>query len=132
MSHPLLNVFWMMLWFFVWIMWFMLLFRVIMDLFGDRGLSGWAKVGWMVFVCILPFVGVFVYVIARGQGMGDRAAAKAEVAKQQMDDYIREAAGSSAPATSHVEDLQKLADMKSSGALTDQEFEAAKSKILSS
>ena len=71
-DYPLLNVFWTTMWFFLWILWFMLLFRVLGDVFRDDGLSGWAKAGWCVFVVVLPFLGIFVYLIARGRGMGER------------------------------------------------------------
>lgn len=69
-DYPLLNMFWTMLLVFLWIMWFVLLFRIIGDIFRDDRLSGWAKAGWLVFCLLLPFLGVFVYVIARGKDMG--------------------------------------------------------------
>ncbi|MEZ0109348.1 hypothetical protein ABH920_003362 [Catenulispora sp. EB89] len=132
MSHPLLNAFWMIFWFFLWIMWFMLLFRVIADVFSDKGLSGWAKAGWLVFVCVLPFLGVFIYLITRGQSMADRAEAQARQSQEAFDDYVRKTAGDSGAgaASSPVEELSKLADLKSSGAITDAEFDQAKQKIL--
>ncbi|NUP47953.1 MAG: SHOCT domain-containing protein [Catenulispora sp.] len=137
MDHPLLNAFWMIFWFFLWIMWFMLLFRVIADLFGDHGLGGWAKVGWVLLVCLLPFIGVFIYLVARGKGMAERAQAHAEQNKQEFDDYIRRTAGSTAApggatraASSPVDELTKLADLKSSGAISESEFEQAKKKLL--
>ena len=71
-DFPLLSAFWTMLWFFLWIMWFVLLFRIVVDIFRDDAMSGWAKTGWLVFVIVLPFLGVFVYVIARGKNMGHR------------------------------------------------------------
>ena len=132
MSHPLLNAFWMIFWFFLWIMWFMLLFRVIADVFSDKGLSGWAKAGWLVFVCLLPFIGVFIYLITRGQSMSDRAEAQARQSQEAFDDYVRKTAGGSGAgaASSPVDELSKLADLKSSGAITDAEFDQAKQKIL--
>lgn len=132
MSHPLLNAFWMMLWFFLWIMWFMLLFRVFADVFRDDNLSGWGKAGWIIFCCLLPFLGVFVYLIVRGRSMGERAAAQAQKSQAEFDDYIRKTASTQggAAAGSKTDELAKLAELKSSGALSEAEFQQAKSKIL--
>jgi hypothetical protein len=127
MSHPLLNAFWMMLWFFLWVMWLMLLFRVITDVFRDRELSGWAKAGWTIFVCVLPFLGVFVYLIARGSGMAVRSMERAEGQQQQFDDYVRQTAGTPGVTS---DELAKLADLKADGTLSEQEFQQAKQKIL--
>lgn len=91
-DYPLLSAFWTMLVFFLWIMWFVLLFRVVLDIFRDDDLSGWAKTGWLVFCIVLPFVGVFVYVIARGRNMGRRETAQARDQQKAFDSYIRETA----------------------------------------
>lgn len=139
MSHPLLNAFWMIFWFFVWIMWLMLLFRIIADVFGDRGLSGWAKVGWTLLVLLLPFIGIFVYLVVRGDGMAERAQSHADRSKQEFDDYIRQTAGAQSAQsgqsaqtgqTGTVDQLARLADLKSAGAITDAEFDQAKKKLL--
>ena len=127
MSHPLLNAFWMMLWFFLWIMWFMLLFHIIVDVFRDRGLSGWAKAGWMVFVCVLPFLGVFVYLIVRGSGMAERSVDRAQAEQQSFDEYVRKTAGTAGGTT---DELAKLARLKADGTISEQEFQQAKQKIL--
>ena len=124
MSHPLLNAFWMMMWFFIWIMWFMLLFRVVADVFRDRSLSGWGKAGWIIFMCVLPFLGVFVYIITRGKSMTDRDVEQMQNSDKAFKDYVREAAGSDA------DQLSKLAELRDSGTLTDTEFQQAKAKIL--
>jgi hypothetical protein len=126
MSHPLLNAFWIMLWFFLWILWFMLLFRVFADVFRDDSLNGWGKAGWIIFCCLLPFVGVFVYLIVRGRSMHERAEARVKWSQAEFDDYVRQTAGS----TGSTDELAKLADLKSSGALSDAEYEKAKAKIL--
>jgi hypothetical protein len=126
MSHPLLNAFWIMLWFFVWILWLMLLFRIFADVFRDDSLNGWGKAGWIIFCCLLPFIGVFVYLIVRGRGMHERAAARVKWGQAEYDDYVRQTAGG----TSSTDELAKLADLKSSGALSDAEYEKAKAKIL--
>ena len=85
---PLLDVFFTMMWFFLWVLWFFLLFRVIMDIFRSRDLGGWGKAGWLVFTIVLPFLGVLVYLIARGDTMADREAS----AKAQAAFHVREAA----------------------------------------
>ncbi|MFJ4891405.1 SHOCT domain-containing protein [Streptomyces sp. NPDC088788] len=125
-DYPLLNVFWTTMWFFLWILWFMLLFRVIGDIFRDDDLSGWGKAGWCVFVVILPFLGVFVYLIARGRGMGEREAERIQKSQEDVQSYIRETAGT----TGKADELAKLAELKSSGHLTSAEFEQAKAKVL--
>ncbi|MET9410797.1 SHOCT domain-containing protein [Streptomyces sp. NPDC002935] len=125
-DYPLLQVFWSMMWFFLWILWFMLLFRVIGDLFRDDELSGWGKAGWCVFVVIVPFLGVFVYLIARGRGMGEREMKRIQQSQEDMNSYIRETAGTSGKA----DELAKLADLKDHGHITAEEFEQAKAKVL--
>jgi len=129
MNYPLLNVFLTTMWFFLWILWFFLLFRVFGDLFRDHELSGWAKAGWCVFVILLPFLGVFVYLIARGHGMAAREAEGQARAEQDFREYVQGVTAES-PAPSQAEQLQKLADLKSQGHLTDQEYEKAKAGIL--
>src|SRR5581483_9253367 len=106
-DYPLLSVFWSMLWFFLWIMWFVLLFRVVVDIFRDHEMSGWGKAGWLVFVIVLPFLGVFVYVIARGKNMGHREIAQARAQQEAFDSYVRETARSGG-GSSRVDDLAKL------------------------
>lgn len=129
-DYPLLSVFWSMLWFFVWIMWFILLFRVIADIFRDDALSGWAKAGWLVFVIIVPFLGVLIYVIARGKTMGRREMAQARERQQALDAYIRDTAGGKGGASS-VDELAKLSEIRARGDITDEEFRRAKELVLS-
>ncbi|TXS34236.1 SHOCT domain-containing protein [Streptomyces sp. OR43] len=133
-DYPLLNLFWTMLWFFLWIMWLFLLFRVIMDIFRSDDLGGWAKAGWLVLALVLPYLGVLVYVIARGKSMGQRDVKDAKERDAAFKAYVREAAGSSdangAPKSSHVEDLSKLADLKDKGAISEEEYQRAKTKLL--
>ncbi|MFD3543167.1 SHOCT domain-containing protein [Streptomyces sp. NPDC058662] len=127
-DYPLLNMFWTMMLIFLWVLWFMLLFRVIGDIFRDDGLSGWGKAGWTVFVIVLPFLGVFVYLIARGRGMGERELRRAQQQEQAFRSYVRESAG---PAD-QAESLAKLAELKNRGDITAAEYERAKVKVLSS
>ncbi|MEU4088287.1 PLDc N-terminal domain-containing protein [Streptomyces aureus] len=127
-DYPLLQVFWTTMWFFLWILWFMLLFRVIGDIFRDDELNGWGKAGWCVFVVILPFLGIFVYLIARGRGMGERELRRMQKSQEDMNAYIRETAGSSS--AGKADELAKLADLKTHGHITAEEFEKAKAKVL--
>ncbi|WP_406094455.1 SHOCT domain-containing protein [Streptomyces sp. NBC_01013] len=133
-DYPLLNLFWTMLWFFLWIMWLFLLFRVIMDIFRSDDLNGWAKAGWLILALVLPYLGVLIYVIARGRSMGTRDVREAKERDAAFKAYVREAANSpDAGGTSrggHVEDLAKLADLKDKGALSEEEYQRAKSKLL--
>ena len=129
-DYPLLSMFWTLLWFFLWIMWFVLLFRVVVDIFRDDGLSGWAKAGWLVFTIVLPFLGVFVYVIARGKNMGRREVAQARAQQQAFDSYIRETAKDGG-GTSSADELAKLSQIRASGDITDEEFARAKELVLS-
>ncbi|MEU3844764.1 SHOCT domain-containing protein [Streptomyces sp. NPDC028635] len=129
-DYPLLSMFWTMLWFFLWIMWFVLLFRIIGDIFRDDELSGWGKTGWMIFVIVLPFLGVFVYVIARGKSMGRREIAHARAQQAEFDAYIKKAAGEGGRPTS-ADELVKLSDMRARGDITEEEFRRAKDLVLS-
>ncbi|MER6671870.1 SHOCT domain-containing protein [Streptomyces sp. NPDC000983] len=129
-DFPLLSTFWAMLWFFLWILWFILLFRIVVDIFRDDVLSGWAKAGWLVFVIILPFLGVLVYVIARGKNMGRREIEQARAQQDAFDSYVRETAGTGSARPSHADELTKLSRLKESGSITDEEFRRAKELIL--
>lgn len=128
MDHPLLNAFWMMLWFFLWVIWLMVLFRVIVDLFSDHELSGIAKALWLVFVIVLPYLGVLVYLIARGPQMTERARRQAERSEREFKDYVRQAAGTGG--ASPADELTRLAALKADGTITEEEFQQAKSRLL--
>ena len=126
-SYPILDAFLTMLYFFLFIIWIWLLIMVFVDIFRSQDMGGWAKALWVIFVIILPFLGVFVYLIVRGGKMHERAAQEAAQQQQAFDQYVRQTAGSSGDTASQ---LQKLADLKSQGALSDAEFEAQKAKLL--
>jgi hypothetical protein len=125
---PLLDLFWAMLWFFLFFAWIWLLVTVVADIFRSRDLSGWAKALWVLFVVILPWLGVLVYLIARGQEMGERHMEDAIARERAARSYIQEAAG---PTSSAADELSKLAELRNSGVITDAEFEAQKAKLLS-
>ncbi|MEU8514670.1 SHOCT domain-containing protein [Kitasatospora sp. NPDC048722] len=126
-DYPVLSIFWTTCLLFLWILWFMLLFRVFGDLFRDDSLSGWSKAGWTVFVLVLPFLGVFIYLIARGRSMGQREMSEAKEREAEFRSYVRDAAGSS----STTDELAKIAELHNAGKLTDEEYQRAKAKILS-
>ncbi|CAL9390958.1 Phospholipase_D-nuclease N-terminal [Streptomyces sp. di188] len=130
-DYPLLSALLTMLVFFLWIMWFILLFRVIVDIVRDDSLSGWAKTGWMVFTIVLPFLGVFVYVIARGRNMGSRELAQARAQQEALDSYIRETAKGAGGRTGSVDELARLSEIKARGDISDDEFRRAKELVLS-
>ncbi|GLW52919.1 SHOCT domain-containing protein [Kitasatospora phosalacinea] len=135
-NYPLLDIFWTMLELFLWILWFFLLFKIITDIFRSDDMGGWGKAGWTIFVILLPFLGVLVYLIARGGSMQQRDADQARRADAAFQDYVRKAAGSGGGSSgggasgSHVEDLARLAELKNSGALSAEEYQRAKDKLL--
>ena len=129
-SYPVLDAFLTMLYFFLFIIWIWLLIMVFIDIFRSHDIGGFAKALWVIFVIILPFLGVFVYLIARGSKMHERAAAEAAQQQKAFDQYVRETAGT--PGGDSADQLAKLANLKSQGVLTDAEFEAQKAKILAS
>ena len=129
-QYPILDFFLTMLYFFLFIIWIWLLIMVFVDIFRSRDMGGVAKALWVIFVIILPFLGVFVYLIARGGKMHERAAQQAAEQQKQFDAYVKQAAGTAGDTT--ADQLSKLADLKSQGVITDAEFDAQKSKILAS
>jgi Phospholipase_D-nuclease N-terminal/Short C-terminal domain len=129
-SYPVLDAFLTMLYFFLFIIWIWLLIMVFMDVFRSHDMGGLAKALWVIFIIVLPFLGVFVYLIARGGKMHERAAEQAAQQQKAFDQYGKQAAGT--PGETTADQLHKLADLKSQGVLTDAEFDAQKAKILAS
>jgi hypothetical protein len=126
LAYPFLDVLWSMLVFFVWIAWFLLLFHVIGDLFRRRDVSGGKKTLWILFLVFVPFLGVFVYLIANSDDMARRSIEQAEAQRSQMDEYVRTTAGSGGPAG----EIEKAKALRDSGAITQAEFDAIKAKAL--
>ncbi len=124
-SYPFLDVFWTMMVFFIWVLWFWLLFTVFADVFRRHDISGWAKAGWLIFTILVPFLGVFVYLITQSKGMADRNAERAQAQQSQFDSYVRDTAGGGTAA--EIERAKQLLD---SGAITEPEFQALKQKAL--
>ena len=125
-SYPFLDVLWSMLIFFIWIAWFMLLFRVIGDIFRRDDLSGLGKTGWLIFVIVLPFLGVFIYLITQNEGMTERQIGQARARQAQFDEQVRSAAAGGG-AAAEIERAKQLLD---SGAITQTEFDSLKQKAL--
>jgi ABC-type multidrug transport system fused ATPase/permease subunit len=126
-TYPLADLFGTMLGIFVFLIWFWLLVIIFGDIFRSKDMSGGVKALWVLFVIILPFLGILVYLIARGGKMHERAEQAAQQQQQAFDAYVKETAGGG----NSVDQLAKLADLKQQGAITDAEFEAQKAKILS-
>ena len=125
-SYPFLDVLWTMFIFFLWIIWFWLLFTVFIDVFRRHDLSGWSKALWLIFVIVLPFLGVFIYLITQNEGMTQRNIDRAQSDRAQFDNYVRETAGSAGP-SAEIERAKALLD---SGAITQAEFDSIKQKAL--
>ena len=125
---PLLDLFWTMLWFFLFIAWIWLLISIVTDIFRSDDLSGWAKALWILFVIVVPWLGALIYLIARGGSMQERAMRDATERAKAQRQYIQEVASTGAP--SSAEELTKLAQLRESGVITTEEFEAQKAKLL--
>lgn len=126
-DYPLLGVIWTTVIFMLWIMWFILLFRIIADIFRSEDLGGGGKTLWLIFVLFLPFLGTLVYVLVRGKSMTQRSVDRAITQQQQFDAYVRETAGTS---STTADELGKLAALRDQGVLTDAEFAARKAQLL--
>ncbi len=124
-DYPFLDVLWTMLVFFGWVIWFWLLITVFSDLFRRHDISGWGKAGWILLCVVLPYLGVFIYLISQGSQMAQRNAEQQKAAKSQFDSYVRETAGSSP-----TEEIEKAKGLLDSGAITQEEFNTIKAKAL--
>jgi hypothetical protein len=125
-NYPFLDVLWTLIVIFSWVIWFWLLIVIFGDLFRRRDISGWGKAGWIIFVIVLPYIGVLVYLIAQHDGMAERSAQQAQAAQTQVDDYVRSVAASGGSAA-EIERAKQLLD---SGTITQAEFDALKAKAL--
>ena len=122
------QVMWTMFVFFAWVLFFWLLFTVFGDLFRRHDIGGWGKAGWTIFVIVLPFLGIFVYLIAEGKGMGERSMQRAQQEQAQMDTYVRSVASTGGSA----EQIAKAKELLDSGAISQAEFDQLKAKALAS
>ena len=121
------QVFWSMLWFFLWFIWIWMLIAVFGDIFRSPDLSGWGKALWSIFIIFLPYLGVFVYLIARGRKMSEHAAQAAAAQEAQLRQYVQNVASTSGGA---ADEIARLADLRDNGILSEEEFQQAKAKAL--
>ena len=124
-DYPLMDVLWSMIIFFFWVIWIWIVITVLIDIFRRHDISGWAKAAWLVFVVILPWLGVLVYLIAQHDGMRERSMKHAQAQQQAFDSYVRDTAGGGAAG-----DIAKAKELLDTGAITQAEFEALKAKAL--
>ena len=125
-DYPFLDVLWTLIVIFAWVIWFWLLIVVFSDLFRRRDISGWGKAAWIIFVIVLPYIGVLAYLIAQHQGMADRNMEQAQAAQSQFDDYVKGVAASSGPAG----EIEKAKQLLDSGAISQAEYDSLKAKAL--
>ncbi len=125
-SYPLLDIFYSMIWFFVFVLWIWLLINIVFDIFRSHDMGGLAKALWLLFIIVLPFLGVLVYLIVRGGQMHERSVASARSQDQALRDYVRQTAGGGSTAS----ELETLAKLHDAGKLSDDDFEKAKAKVL--
>ncbi|MFL5850133.1 MAG: SHOCT domain-containing protein [Solirubrobacteraceae bacterium] len=123
-DYPFLDILWSMIIFFAWVIWIWIAITVLADVFRRHDIGGWAKAAWVVFVIVIPFLGVLVYLIAQHDGMRERSVKQAESQKQAFDTYVRDAAGGSAA------EIAKAKQLLDAGTITQAEFDAIKTKAL--
>jgi hypothetical protein len=126
-SYPLLNIFWVMFEFFLWVVWIWVLFLVIFDIFRSHDLSGGAKALWFLFVLFIPLIGLVVYLIVRGDKMHQHSVQQAQARDEAFRSYVQQAS----PGSNSADQLAKLADLRDRGVITPEEFASEKAKILS-
>jgi len=125
-SYPLFDAFLTMVWFFLFVIWIWIVIMILIDIFRSHDIRGWVKAIWLVFILVFPLIGVVVYLLVRGGSMHERAQKEAASSQRDFDDYVRQVAG---PST--ASELAKLTELKQSGAISDEDYEKAKAKILS-
>jgi heme exporter protein D len=126
-DYPILGLFWTFMYFFLWIVWIILLFRVFADIFRSHDMGGWAKALWTIFVVITPFLGILVYLVVRGRSMTERDVQHAQARDAAYKSYVQQTVGTSGGT---ADELSKLADLKAQGVLTEAEFAQEKAKLL--
>ena len=124
-DYPFIDVLWSMIIFFFWVIWIWIVITVLIDVFRRHDIGGWAKAAWVIFVVILPWLGVLVYLIAQHDGMQERSIKQAQAQRQEFGDYVRETAGSGSAG-----EIAKAKELLDAGAITQQEFETLKAKAL--
>ena len=125
-DYPFLDILWTMIIFFTWVVWIWMMVVILTDVFRRRDISGWGKAVWVIFLIVLPFIGVLAYLIFEHNGMAERQAEAARGQKEQMDDYVRSVASTGGPAA----EIDKAKQLLDSGAINQMEFDALKAKAL--
>jgi predicted PurR-regulated permease PerM len=125
-----IDIFWSMLWFFFLFIWIVILFHVLTDLFRDHELSGGMKTLWVVFLVFLPFLAVLVYVISRGKGMAERAAARQQQSQEQFEGYVRSVAATGDGTTTPADQIAQAKQLLDAGTIDQAEFDRLKAKAL--
>ena len=123
-DYPFMDVLWSMIIFFFWVIWIWIVVTVLMDVFRRHDIGGFSKALWVIFVVILPWLGVLIYLIVEHDGMRERGMKQAQAQKDQFDQYVREASGGSA------DEIAKAKQLLDQGAITQEEFDALKAKAL--
>ena len=126
-DYPFIDVFWSILIFFFWVIWIWILITVLIDVFRRRDLSGWGKAAWALFMIVLPYLGVFIYLITQGEEMAERRAAEVRESQASFDTYVRDVAGSGAAPADQIAKAKELLD---SGAIDQAEFDKLKQQAL--
>jgi hypothetical protein len=124
-DYPFIDVLWSMIIFFFWVIWIWIVITVLIDVFRRHDIGGWAKAAWVIFVVILPWLGVLVYLIVEHDGMRDRSMKQAQAQRREFDDYVRDAAGGGSAA-----EIAQAKELLDAGTITQEEFEALKAKAL--
>ena len=124
-DYPFMDVFWTMLIFFFWVIWIWILVTVLIDLFRRHDISGWGKAAWALFVIVLPYLGVFIYLITQGKSMAERRADEIRASRASFDDHVRSVA-----ASDPGDQIAKAKELLDSGAIDQAEFEQLKGKAL--
>ena len=129
-DYTFFDFFWSLLVFFIWVMWFWLLFTIWFDIFRRHDISGWSKTLWLLFTILVPFLGVFVYLITQNDGMMERAQERSQRDRQQFDEYVRQTASSGAG--SAAEEIARGKELLDRGVITQDEFDVLKTNALAS
>lgn len=128
-DYPFLDVFWTMIIFFCWVIWIWMMIVILTDIFRRHDIGGWHKAAWIVFLIILPFLGVLVYLIAQSKGMAERRMQEAQDAQAQFDSYVQQVAAKD-PGSGAAHEIEKAKALLDNGTITQAEFDSLKAKAL--
>jgi|SRR5436190_1086556 len=129
-DYPFLDIFWTMIIFFCWVIWIWMMISILMDVFSRHDVGGWSKALWVVFLIVLPFLGVLIYLITQSKGMQERRSKDAQQAQAQFDDYVQSVAAKGGAGGGSAGEIAKAKDLLDSGTITQQEFDVLKAKAI--